>query len=138
MLHDSRLPHFLWGEALHHAVYLKNRSLTCALDDFTPLEMLTHSKPNISHLHPWGCEVWVHDKSGSKLDRRSNKGKWVEFDEESNGHQVYWTEKRSVTVERSVTFVSEQHYNQCDKATNKDQAKERERNREKRGLAQWF
>jgi len=62
----------------------------------------------------------------------------VGFDEESNGHQVYWTEKRSVTVERSVTFVSEQHYNQCDKATNKDQAKERERNREKRGLAQWF
>ena len=42
--------------------------------------------------------------------------------------------------------LSGQHYNQCDKATNKDQARERkeierekrERNREKRGLAQWF
>ena len=68
MLHDSGLPHFLWGEALHHAVYLKNHSLTRALDDFTPLEMLMHSKPNISHLHPWGCKVWVHDKSGLKLD----------------------------------------------------------------------
>jgi len=105
MLHDSGLPHFLWGEALHHAVYLKNRSSTRALDDSTPLEILTHSKPNISHLHPWGCEVWVHDKSGSKLDGRSKKGKWVGFDEESNGHRVYWVEKRSVTVERSVTFV---------------------------------
>jgi len=28
------------------------------------------------------------------------------FDEESNRHQVYWAEKRSVTVERGVTFVS--------------------------------
>ena len=45
-----------------------------------------------------------------------------------------------------VEDLSGQHYNQCDKATNKDQARERderererrERNREKRGLAQWF
>ena len=45
-----------------------------------------------------------------------------------------------------IRKVSGQHNNQCDKATNKDQARERderererrERNKEKRGLAQWF
>ena len=46
-------------------------------------------------------------------------------------------------TERNRRLVSGQHYNQCDKATNKDQAREkeereRERNRGKRGLAQWF
>jgi hypothetical protein len=28
MLHDSGLPKFLWGEAAHHAVYLKNQTWT--------------------------------------------------------------------------------------------------------------
>jgi len=38
--------------------------------------------------------------------------------------------------------LSGQHYNQCDKATSKDQAgekrEEREREKRRRGLAQWF
>jgi len=30
------------------------------------------------------------------------------FDEESKGHRIYWVEKRSVTVERSVKFMPEE------------------------------
>ena len=29
-------------------------------------------------------EVWVHDKSGLKLDGRAKEGWWVGFDNESN------------------------------------------------------
>lgn len=108
MRHDSSLPKFLWGEALQHSVYLKNRTSTKALDDITPHEVLFDEKPDISNLHPWGCDVWVHDTSGSKLDGRAKKGKWVGFDEESDGHRVYYAEKRAVIVERSVRFVPEE------------------------------
>jgi transposase InsO family protein len=38
ILHASQLPKFLWGEAVKHAVYLKNRTSTKALDGKTPYE----------------------------------------------------------------------------------------------------
>src|SRR5271168_3561751 len=52
-----------------------------------------------------GCRVRVHDTSGSKLDGRSKVGRWMGLDDETgDGHRIYWPEKRSVTVERSVKF----------------------------------
>ena len=44
----------------------------------------------------------MHTTGGTKLDGRSKVGKWVGFDEVSNGHRIYWPNKRSVTVERSI------------------------------------
>jgi len=93
MLHNSRLPKFLWGEAAHHAVYLKNQTWTQVLDDTTPYQIMTGRKPDLSDLHPWGCCIHVHDTSGCKLDGRSKIGQWMGFDEESNVHQVYWEGK---------------------------------------------
>ena len=105
LLHESGLPHFLWGEALHHVIYLKNRTWTKSLPDATPHEILTGKKPDLSNLHPWGTRVWVHDTKGSKLDGRAKEGRWVGFDEESRGHRIYWKDKRSVTVERNITII---------------------------------
>jgi hypothetical protein len=104
MLHASGLPKFLWGEAAKHAVYLKNCTPTTALGEQTPFEAFFEKKPNLEGLHEFGAKVWVHDANGSKLDGRSNIGCWVGFDETSSGHRIYWPDKRSVSVERSVKF----------------------------------
>jgi hypothetical protein len=104
MLHSSGLPKYLWGEAVKHAVYLKNRTPTIALDNVTPFEVYFDKKPNLEGLHEFGVKVWVHDVKGSKLDGRSVIGNWVGFDETSSGHRIYWPEKHSVSVERSVKF----------------------------------
>jgi len=104
MLHSSGLPKFLWGEAVKHAVYLKNRTPTVALDERTPFEVFFGKKPNLEGLHEFSSKVWVHDATGSKLDGRSVVGRWVGFDETSSGHRIYWPGKRSVSVERSVKF----------------------------------
>jgi len=45
-----------------------------------------------------------HDNTGSKLEGRSRIGHWIGFDEASNAHRIYWDEKRTVTIERSVKF----------------------------------
>jgi hypothetical protein len=74
MLHASGLPKNLWGEAVMHAVYLKNRTSTRTLEGKTPFEMLTGKKPNIANLHEFGTKVWVHDTCSSKLDGRSCVG----------------------------------------------------------------
>jgi Reverse transcriptase (RNA-dependent DNA polymerase)/gag-polypeptide of LTR copia-type/GAG-pre-integrase domain len=107
MLHDSGLPKFLWPEAVSHAVYVRNRTWTRAIGNTTPYELLTGRKPNIRNLQPWGCQVRVHNdnEDKSKLDGRSRVGRWMGFDPDTkDGHRVYWPEKRSVSVERSVKF----------------------------------
>ena len=59
----------LWGEAITHIVWLKNRTPTCALpDEKTPYEMLNKNKPSLAGLHEWGESVWVHTMQGSKLE----------------------------------------------------------------------
>ena len=55
--HGSGLPKSLWGEALRHAVWLKNRTATCALDSRTPFEALYGRPLDLSHLRVWGCQV---------------------------------------------------------------------------------
>ena len=105
MLHGSDLPKFLWAEAAAHAVYLKNRTWTRTIGDTTPYEILNGCKPNIGNLQPWGCKVWVHSPGGSKLNSRSSVGQWMGFDTETKGgHRIYWPERRTVSVERSVKF----------------------------------
>src|ERR1700722_10683107 len=81
------LPKFLWGEAVKHAIWLKNRTATRALPNSkTPYEMLYGKKPNLAGLREWGMKVWVHDDSGTKLDGRSRIGRWIGFEEGRNAH----------------------------------------------------
>jgi len=77
MLFSSGLPKSLWGEAVSHAVYLKNRSSTRILDEKTPYEVFYGVKPNLRGLPEFGAKVWVHTPEGSKLDGRSVIGRWV-------------------------------------------------------------
>lgn len=109
MLHDSGLPRFLWGEAISHAVWLKNQTWTKALVGKTPFKALTGMVPDLSNLHIWGCVCWVHQDPDiirqSKLDSRAKEGQWVGFDPQSQGYQIYWPGEQKVTVEQSVTFT---------------------------------
>src|SRR5882724_6868849 len=104
MLHGAQLPKHLWGEALAHAVWLKNCTSTKALEPTTPLEALTSTKPNLSDLHEWGRRVLVYDQSNSKLGSRVKEGRWVRFDTESKASHVYWLDKHTVSVERDTKF----------------------------------
>jgi Reverse transcriptase (RNA-dependent DNA polymerase)/gag-polypeptide of LTR copia-type/Integrase core domain/GAG-pre-integrase domain/Zinc knuckle len=104
MLHASGQPKFLWGEAARHAVWLKNRTSTKALDGMTPFEALTGDKPSLRGLREWGSRVWVRNEKKAKLGGRVDEGVWVGIDEKSKGFRVYWPKKCTVTVERNVYF----------------------------------
>ena len=71
MLHASQLPKSLWGEAIQHAVYLKNVTSTKSLNGKTPYEIYYGIKPNLHGLPEFGSKVWVHTPENSKLDGRS-------------------------------------------------------------------
>ena len=104
LLYDSGLPRFLWGEAVNHATWLKNRTSTKALDGKTPFEAVHGEAPNLTGLPVWGARVWVHDADVSKIDSHARLGRWVGYDTQSRGHHVYWPDKRSVGVEQNVRF----------------------------------
>ena len=107
MLHESDLLKFLWAEATAYTIYLKNQTWTRTLGDTTPYEVLNGRKPKLSNLHSWSCMGRVHDTGGSKLDRHSKTGHWMGFDTETkDGHRIYWSERRIVTVEKSITLSS--------------------------------
>ena len=90
---------------MRHVIWLKNRTSTVAIVSKTPHEVVTGKKPNLSMLPEWGCPVWVHTKKNLKLEGRAVEGHWIGYDEQSKGSQIYWPDKRSVTVERSLTFA---------------------------------
>ena len=42
---------------------------------------------------------------GNKLEGWAKPGRWIGFDDKSNRHKIYWTDKWNVTIERSVQFI---------------------------------
>ena len=115
MLWAAGLPQFLWGEALLHAVFLKNCTSTKALNSWTPYEVVNQKPPDPQDLSEWGCKMWVHDEKTGKVGTRANKGCWVGHDDMSAVYRIYWPDKKSVGVERndkfSVTYEATPHDN---------------------------
>jgi hypothetical protein len=105
MMISSQSPRGLWGEALMHTVWLKNHTWTRALPTgITPYELMMGQTPALHDVPEWGSVIWVHNTSSGKLSIWANEGHWVGYDLNSDGHRVYWKERRMVTVERNVIF----------------------------------
>lgn len=108
MLFNCQLMAGLWGEALMHTVWLKNRTWTMALpDNITPYKLVNGKKPILSNVPEFGCKVWVLDKKAGKLSPRAVEGRWVGYDVASKGHRIYFANKNRVGVERNVAFSKE-------------------------------
>jgi hypothetical protein len=106
LLIASSLPLYLWGEALMHVTWLKNRTSMRTVVGKTSFEALNCAIPDLTNLPEWGCSVWIHNQKTGKIAVRAKPARWVGFDLNSDGHRIYWPEKRTVSVERSVKFSS--------------------------------
>lgn len=106
MLYASGLSGSLLAEAVSHATWLANRTISRSLPSGkTAHELATQTKPDLSDLHTWGCTAYVLSSGGSKLDSKVREGRFMGFDEQSKpGYRVYWPNSSTVTVERNVRF----------------------------------
>lgn len=121
MLHASKLPRFLWGEAARHAVWLKNRTPTKALNGKTPYEAAFHKKPDLSHIHEWGSDIYVWTEDGNKLGGRIEVSKWVGIDDKTKyGCHIYWPSHHTITVECNIIFKPMQGDIEGEEGTNDD------------------
>lgn len=104
MLFDAGLEKMFWAEAINTAVYLKNRSPTSGLQNATPFELWTNSKPDVSHVRVFGSRVMVHipKEKRRKWDTKSKPHILVGYAENVKGYRIYDTNKKCIIVSRDV------------------------------------
>ena len=106
MLHDQRLPKFLWVKAANTIVYVQNRCPHQELGSKTPKEMFTGKKPDISHFRIFGSPVYFHvpKEKMNKLCAFGKKGIFVGYGENTKGYRIYVADQREVVISHDVTF----------------------------------
>ncbi|RVW58770.1 Retrovirus-related Pol polyprotein from transposon TNT 1-94 [Vitis vinifera] len=107
MLSSSKLPKFLWTEALKTAVYILNRVPTKVVPK-TPFELLKGWKPSLRHMRVWGCssEVRIYNPQEKKLDPRTISGYFIGYAEKSKGYRFYCPSHSTRIVEsRNAKFL---------------------------------
>ncbi|WKA00618.1 hypothetical protein VitviT2T_018956 [Vitis vinifera] len=107
MLSSSKLPKFLWIEALKTAVYILNRVPTKVVPK-TPFELLKGWKPSLRHMRVWGCssEVRIYNPQEKKLDPRTISGYFIGYAEKSKGYRFYCPSHSTRIVEsRNAKFL---------------------------------
>jgi len=106
MLHDQKLPKFLWGEVANTIVYVQNISPHRALNNKTPKEVLTSEKPEVGHLRIIGYLVYFHvpKEKNNKLEALGKKGMFVGYCENSKAYRMYALGERNIELRRDVTF----------------------------------
>nr|CAN69553.1 hypothetical protein VITISV_009018 [Vitis vinifera] len=107
MLSSSKLPQFLWTEALQTIVYILNRVPTKAVPK-TPFELLKGWKPSLQHMRVWGCSsvVRIYNPQEKKLDPRTISGYFIGYAKNSKGYRFYCPSHNTRIVEsRNAKFL---------------------------------
>lgn len=106
MLLDAYIEKKFWGEAVCTANYLQNRLPTKATER-TLYELRFRKRPDVSHLHIFGCEAYVHihKEQRRKLDDKAEKFIFVGYSEESKAYRLLNTETNRVKSSRDVIFL---------------------------------
>lgn len=91
MLEASKLPRYLWAEAVNTAVYIRNRIPTTQHPNSTPYELWTEKKANLEHLRIFGTEAYAHvpKQLRTKLDPKAKKVLLVGYQGNSNNYRLY-------------------------------------------------
>lgn len=119
MLSQAGLTKQFWGEAVHTACYLINRSPSAALEYKTPQEIWNGSPVDYSVLKIFGCPAYYHINEG-KLEPRARKGLFMGYPEGVKGFRIWCNDSRKCIISRDVTFheaemFKDQHISTCAK-----------------------
>ncbi|CAL2270573.1 unnamed protein product [Prunus armeniaca] len=113
MLHEKKMPYFLWAEAVHTSVYILNRCPTKALNNTTPFETYSGRKPGIAHLKVFGslCYVHIPVERRHKLEPKSFKGVFVGYATCEKGYRVFDPLSKKLFLSRDIVFDEEAAWN---------------------------
>lgn len=110
MIHGNNLSLNYWGEAVSNAVYTLNRTGKSPQKDKSPYELWFGKPTDISTLHVFGSEAYVHipDEKRRKWDAKSKKGVFVGYQENCKGYRVWVPQEKRIAITRNVV-IRENH-----------------------------
>src|ERR1044072_4976650 len=106
MLNETNFPKYFWADVVSTACYVSNRVLIRHILKKTPYELYKGRKPNISHLHVFGCKCFVHNNGKDnlgKFDAKSDEGIFLGYSLSSKAYRVF--NKRTLVVEESMHVI---------------------------------
>jgi hypothetical protein len=115
MFSNSKLPVFLWSEALKTVVHVLNQVAFKAVPK-TPFELWNGWKPSLNHLHIWGCptEVEIYNPIMKKLNPRTSNGHFISYAVNSKGFRFYCPSHSTKIVESiNAKFLEDLEHNEC-------------------------
>ncbi|GKD88432.1 retrovirus-related pol polyprotein from transposon TNT 1-94, partial [Tanacetum coccineum] len=91
MLIFSRLPEFLWAEAVATTSFTQNQSIINTRHNKTPYELLRGRKPNIKFFHVFGSLCYpINDRDDlGKMKPKADIGVFIGYSETSKGFRIY-------------------------------------------------
>ena len=106
MWHAAGLSNGFWKHAVRTAVHVYNVTLISKAKFLTLKEMWSGSKPDISHLHIFGCAAYVHVLKGKrqKLDPKSREMIFVGYENLSKGWQFWDAKNQCIKISHDVNF----------------------------------
>lgn len=112
MLANSKLPLFLWTEALKAAVHILNRVPSKSVPK-TPHEIWTGRKPSLKYMKVWGClaEAKLYNPFLKKLDMKTVTCHFIGYPDHSKGYRFYCPSHVTRIVETRHAEFLEDHNN---------------------------
>jgi hypothetical protein len=105
-LFSTSLSTALWGEAILFTTHVLNRVNITASQTKTPFELFHGTKPDISHLHPFGIKCFAKvNEHTTKLESKSTEGHLVGYEPNSKAWRIYNPASRVISITRHVIFV---------------------------------
>ncbi|GJS41395.1 retrovirus-related pol polyprotein from transposon TNT 1-94 [Tanacetum coccineum] len=91
MLIFSRLPGFLWAEAVATTCFTQNWSIIHTRYNKTPYELLCGRKPNITYFHVFGSLCYpTNDRDDlGKMKPKADIGVFIRYSKTSTGFRIY-------------------------------------------------
>lgn len=109
LLENSKLPQYLWAEAVNTASYIRNRSPTKMLNGKTPYELWVGRKPSVKHFKIFGCQAVVLQKGAKngKFEPKGIKLTFIGYENYSKGYRLYDLKNRKFYKARDVIFFED-------------------------------
>jgi transposase InsO family protein len=106
MLIDAEIKKKYWAEAVNTACYLQNILPSKAVDK-TPFELWNRRKPDVKHLHIFGCKGYAHlpKEKRRKLDEKAISLTFVGYSAESKAYRMLDTATDKITISRDVKII---------------------------------
>ena len=116
MLQHARLSKRFQEEAVCTAVYLKNRSLTKAVDLATPFQAWTGQKPVLQHLQPfrYDMHIFVSPKLRTEQKSKIKSCTFIRYVKNTTKQYHVWNRQRIVVIAFSNIRLDKESYKNRD------------------------